>query len=104
MLESIMELFLNLVNGLFKLLFGIYILVLIAMGFIAPGYLVWEVVAMIVGFIIYKCKGNCFGHGATFPIVWMNATMACFLFFIFGAVGAALAPIGRLLFIAFAYK
>ena len=105
MLDAIFEFISDLLNLFYNLLFILYIIMLVIMGIVAPGYLIWELVALTIGYIIYKAKGNCFGHNATFRGVWMNATMASCLCLIFGVeVGFSLAPIARLLFIGFAYK
>lgn len=105
MLDSIMEFISDLLNLFYNILFIGYIFMLIIMGTVAPPYLIWELVALAIGYIIYKAKGNCFGHNATFRGVWMTATMASFLCLIFGVeLGLSIAPIARLCFIGFAYR
>lgn len=105
MFKPIIEFISDLFDIFFNILFIGYILVLAVMAVSGPGYLVWELVALTIGYIIYKAKGNCFGHNATFRGVWMTATMASVLCFILGpTLGVILAPIARLCFIGFAYR
>lgn len=105
MLELIMDFISDLFDIFFNILFIVYILVLAGMAVSAPGYLFGELISLTIGFIIYKAKGNCFGHNATFREVWMTATMTSVLCFILGpTLGLILSPIARLCFIGFAYR
>lgn len=105
MLKLIMDFISDLFDIFFNILFIIYIIVLVGMAVSAPGYLFWELVALTIGYIIYKAKGKSFCRTTTFREVWMSATMSSVLCFILGpTLGLILSPIARLCFVGFAYR
>ena len=104
------ELIDDIMNAILKLVFIVYILILIAMaclgaaGITSPIYFVSEIVMMIVGYIIFRVRRDCYGPNS-FPVIWAVCTLVGFWpILVLGPAGMLITVVARFLYLIVCFK
>lgn len=104
------ELLAAMLQGILKLVFGAYIILLIIMlgtgiiGVVPITYFVSEICMLIVGYIVYKVRREAYG-GCGFPVIWANCSLVGFWpLLTFGVSGLIFTVIARFFFLVVCYR